>query len=179
MISFAMAFRQDQMLVSTTAVAGNTLQLLKHGVFAVSRRWNDVLQREPACWRHVRLHGATDDSVYSLLVFTKSALSSYGRYHFQHIHFDGGDVTDAGIEALAKKCPLLTHITFGLVQAGHGCGHRSIVQELYVIYTRKLGGRPAGHRCRHRDIGQELYISDKPSLVLPREGDGCGHRSLG
>ena len=104
MATFAKAFLQDQLLASTAADAGHAAQLLRQGAFAVCRRWNEVLKREPACWRHLRLHAVTDNLIYRLLEFTRSAVTSHGRHHFQHVLFDGGEVTDAGVEALAKNC---------------------------------------------------------------------------
>jgi hypothetical protein len=43
MSTFAKVSLQDQLLASTAADAGNPTELLRQGVFAVCRRWNQVL----------------------------------------------------------------------------------------------------------------------------------------
>ncbi len=98
---FCEGFLQDHLLASTAADAGNEV---RQGAFAVCRRWNEVLKREPACWRHLRVHAVINTLIYRLLEFTRSAVTSHGRHRFQHVHCDGGKVMDAGIEALAKNC---------------------------------------------------------------------------
>ena len=77
------------------ADAGYAVNLLWWGAFAVCRHWNEVLKREPACWWHLVLHNVSDDLIRRVLAFTRSC-----RY-FRHLHLDGGQVTDAGIEVLS------------------------------------------------------------------------------
>ncbi len=111
MTTFAMAFLQDHLLATTAADASNATHLIRQGPFAVCRRWNEAFMREPACWRHLRLHAVTDRLIYRLLDFTKIALTSHGRYHFQHLNFDDGKITDTGMNSWGKNSPSLTHVS--------------------------------------------------------------------
>jgi hypothetical protein len=92
-----------RLLAVIASNASNVEGLLRQGAFAVCRRWIEILKREPASWRNLRLTDVSNSLVSRLLEFTKTALNLHGRYHFQHIEFYGGIVTDVGVECLAKN----------------------------------------------------------------------------